>query len=125
MYTYVNDKKLTEAEWLVEHKKDVEDFRFDDFEETTYWMGNSYAEYVKEFTEQMAQQIATRDWLRKEYLRLMSVPFSREWAHKISDFNETFKDCFGVSTWFYDDMLAKKGVTRATVCAIWREDWGK
>ena len=123
MYIYVNDKKLTEAEWAVAHKTDVEECRFDDFGETVYWMGNTYADYCKDFDSQMANQVATRDWLRKEYVRLMKAPFNRKWAHDISDFNEYFKDCFGVSTWFFGKMLAAKGVTIETVYAIWEEDW--
>lgn len=116
MYTYVNDKMLTKTEWSKKHIIDIEFF---DGKELVY--GETYADYVKEFKVQMASQVKTRDWLRKEYLRLMKAPYNAKWAEDISEFLESFKDCFGVHAWFYRDMLAKKGITHNTVRATWKE----
>ena len=122
MYIYVNEEKLTEAEWNEVHANDVDGDYCDNGE---YWHMNSYAEYSKDFDEQMASQVKTRDWLRKEYVRLMKAPFNDDWALAISDFNEAFKDCYGRSSWFFKDMLNAKGVTYKDVTDAWDRDYEK
>lgn len=115
-YCFVDEKKLTKAEWEIAHKRDVEEAFVDEF---GYWHCDTFENYSKAFDEHMAHQIEKRDYLRKWYVDLMKTPFSDKWARDIGDFNETFKECYGRSPWFWKDMLTKKGISIEDIHNAW------
>ena len=61
-YCYIDEKKLTEAEWEKAHAFEVEN---DMDDEDGYWHCDTYELYCKAFDECMADQIERRDYLRK------------------------------------------------------------
>ena len=115
-YCYVDEKKMTEAEWNAQHTKEVENDMCDYY---GYWHCDTYELYSKAFDKCMASQIKNRDSLRNWYVELMKAPFNDAWAHALSDFSDSFKGCYGYRPTFFDAMLSKKGVTWDDVHKAW------
>lgn len=113
MYCYINDTKMTKTEWEATHTADYMD-------EDGYIYCDTYEAYCAEFDKWMAMLIETRDYLRKTYVELMKAEFTDAWAESFSDFCENFKDCYGRSPWFADDMLIAKGITRDDLRKAWK-----
>ena len=117
-YCFIDETKMTEAEWNEIHDKEVENRMFDEW---GYWHCNTYEAYSTSFDECMAAQIKTRDSLRDWYRRMAKTPYTTEFIEEWSNFSDCFKGVYGYRPKFLADLLARKGTT----IEVYRADMNK